>query len=307
MPFFPKLPTMMDFMTIANLHLKFSSINKLLDGRRIADGFQSLYSGQIPNHARIFVDEVAQDTVKADTDLNNILRKIIVEEMIAPFAHQMGVNAADVIHPLIRNAGLWVSVKDLGTFLRHCITKAAMTKALTHARDTNRLDQVKILVDINHLFFDNCSEITFLDFKLIGTTPFAAPAAPPAPPTVADIATAVATAIQTNSPQPKDLGNAIVATLGTAGLIGGAGGGGRGGGAPPSGCTAAPLPSLYTFNSAGLPPDVALHFQSKSDHKLISKTTLSTPFSTGYMYFMQGTHRPQPPSGGIPSWWVPLQ
>jgi hypothetical protein len=40
---------------------------------------------------RIFVDEVAQDTVKADTDLNNILRKIIVEEMIAPFAHQMGV------------------------------------------------------------------------------------------------------------------------------------------------------------------------------------------------------------------------
>jgi hypothetical protein len=47
----------------------------------------------------------------------------------------------------------------------------------------------KSLVDVNHLYFDNCSEITFLDFKLIGTTPFAAPAAPPAPPTVADIAT----------------------------------------------------------------------------------------------------------------------
>jgi hypothetical protein len=133
MHFFPKLPTMTDFMTIANLHLKFSSINKLPDGRKIADGFASLYTGVIPNHARIFIDEVAQDTVKADTDLNNILRKIIVEEMIAPFAHQMGVDAMDVIRPLIRNAGLCIGVKDSGTFLRHCITKTAMTKALTHA------------------------------------------------------------------------------------------------------------------------------------------------------------------------------
>jgi hypothetical protein len=58
-----------------------------------------------------------------------------VEEMIAPFAHQMGVDAADVIHPLITNAGLRVGVKDSGTFLRHCITRTAMTKALTHARE----------------------------------------------------------------------------------------------------------------------------------------------------------------------------
>jgi hypothetical protein len=44
-----------------------------------------------------------------------------------------------------------------------------------------------------------------------------------------------------------------VAALGTTGLIGGASGGGRGGSGPPGGCTAAPTPSLYTFNSAGLP------------------------------------------------------
>ena len=106
------------------------------------------------------------------------------------------------------------------------------------------------------------------------------------PPTAADIAMVVATAVQTNSPQPKDLRNAIVATLGTAGLIGGAGGGGG----TPGGCTVAPLPSLYMFNSAGLPPDVALCFEAKSEHKLISKTTLSTPFSTGNMYYLQGTH-----------------
>jgi hypothetical protein len=195
MPFFPKLPTITDFMTIANLHLKFSSINKLPDGRKIADGFASLYAGVILNYVRIFVDEVAQDTVKADTDLNAILRKIIVEEMIAPFAHQTGVDAVDVIRPLIRNAGLCIGVKDSGTFLKHCITKAAMTKALIHARDSNSLDQVEISLGVNHLFFDTRSEITFLDFKLIGTTCFPAPAAPPGPPTAADIATAVATAV----------------------------------------------------------------------------------------------------------------
>ena len=216
---FPKLPTMTNFTTIASLHLKFSSFSKLPNKTRVADAFQSHYSGQIPDHKRIFTNETTQDDIKLDTELNNTLRQIIVEEMIAPFAHQMGVDAADVIHHLFRNAGLWVSVKDSGTFLRHCITKVAMTKALTHARDTNRLDQVKILVDVNHLYFDNRSEITFLDFRLIGTTPFAAPPTPPAPPTIMDIATAVATAIQTNSPQPKDLGMLLWLLLGPPDLL----------------------------------------------------------------------------------------
>jgi hypothetical protein len=130
----------------------------------------------------------------------------------------------------------------------------------------------------------------FLDFKLIRTTAFPAPAAPPAPPTITNIAMVVTTAIQTNSPQPKDFGNAIVAGLGTTRLIGGAGGGGGGGSGPPGGCMAAPMPSLYTFNSAGMPADVAWHFQAKMDHQLISKAMLTTPFSNGFMYFLQGTH-----------------
>ena len=83
------------------------------------DGFQSHYGGQIPNHQRIFIDEAAQHDVKPDTELNNTLRMIIVEEMIAPYAHQMGMDAANVICPLILNAGLRDGVKDSGTFLRH--------------------------------------------------------------------------------------------------------------------------------------------------------------------------------------------
>jgi hypothetical protein len=60
--------------------------------------------GSDSKHKRIFTDEAAQDEVKADTDLNNILRKIIMEEMIAPYAYHTGCNAADVICPLITNA-----------------------------------------------------------------------------------------------------------------------------------------------------------------------------------------------------------
>jgi hypothetical protein len=125
---------------------------------------------------------------------------------------------------------------------------------------------------------------------LIRTTAFPAPAVPPAPPTIAEIAMVVTTAIQTNSPQPKDFGDAIMSALGTARLIGGAGRGGGGGASPPGGCTAGLTPSLYIFNSAGLPADVAQHFQAKMDHQLISKCMLTPPFSNGLIYHLQGTH-----------------
>jgi hypothetical protein len=75
-----------------------------------------------------------------------------------------------------------------------------------------------------------CSEITFLDFCLIGTTAFMAPPAPAAPPTLVEVAREVTTAVQTHLPDPKDFGNAVVAALGTARLISGAGAG-RGSGA----------------------------------------------------------------------------
>jgi hypothetical protein len=69
--------------------------------------------------------------INRDLNLIQPVRQIIVEEMIAPYAHQIGVNATDVILPLILNAGLRVGVKDSGAFLRCCITRAAMTKART--------------------------------------------------------------------------------------------------------------------------------------------------------------------------------
>ena len=100
----------------------------------------------------------------------------------------------------------------------------------------------------------------------------------------------VTTSIQTNSSQPKDFGDAIVAALGTARLIGGASGGSGTGSGPAGGCTTGPTPSLYTFNSAGLPADNGQCFQAKMDHQLISKATLSTPFGNGLMYYLQGTH-----------------
>ena len=47
-----------------------------------------------------------------------------------------------------------------------------MTKVLEHAQDTNKVDQVEIIIDVNHLYFDVCSEITFLDWNLMLLQPF---------------------------------------------------------------------------------------------------------------------------------------
>ena len=61
--------------------------------------------------------------------------------------------------------------------------------------------------------------------------------------------------VKTNSPSAKDIGDALVASLGAARILGGAaagGGGGAGGGVHPTG----PMPSLYMFNMTGLPVNV---------------------------------------------------
>ena len=150
----------------------------------------NLYGFPIPHPERLFVDPDAMTTVKEDVELLKDLRKILVEEMIAPFA----VHTPDINHitPLIANAALFV-INEASNLRR--LGKGSLTQALQHAITNNRT-QVEIRISMNHIVLDNSGPTYFTAWQTFKTTRMPPKPTGPADTSSAnDIAAAVASAL----------------------------------------------------------------------------------------------------------------
>jgi len=242
----------------------------------------NLYGFPIPHPERLFVDPDTMTTVKEDVELLKDLRKILVEEMIAPFA----VHTPDVNHIalVIANAALFV-INEASNLRR--LGKGSLTQALQHAITNNRT-QVEIRISMNHIVLDNSGPTYFTDWQTFATTRLPPkPTAPADTLSANDIASAVASALPPPPPAltATDLANAFASAFNTSA---------RPASGPTTTGTASSTTtrsSMYTFNPASFPADVRLRYENKLKKGLILGSSTRTPYSTGYMYHAHGTDK----------------
>lgn len=247
----------------------------------------NLYSGVIDDYQRLYTDPSTEDELKDDVDLIPLIQKMISEELIAPTAVQTPDTSS--ITPIVQQAALYV---EIGNNQRR-LGKKSLTKALEMALAKGK-DQVEIRVSTSHIYFDTRSgPINFLDWRLFSTTAIAT-TPPAAPATAVDIARAVASAIPA-PPSASDLATAFAsvypATSSTS--------------TPPAPAASSTTSSMYLFNPASLPSDVASRYRNKTNKGLILGSTTKTPFAGGYFYHLElpdkliaGTHAPRTDSSG---------
>ncbi len=228
-----------------------------------------MYADSLPDHPRLYVDAVTQDTVKDTTDLMTELRRQVTHELIAPNTDHPGDPSR--ITPVVDIAAFFVQVGNSNRWKR--ITKESFTEALTWARD-NGSTTVHVRMNTNSMYFRPDTAITYTNWGDISHTAWAGvrpPVVPPAP-TAVQIAAAVAGAI----PPPitaADLANAVVRGVTAAGLGGG-----------PGTTTLASTSTLYTFNSNGLPRDVRARYENWQNQGLMVGTVINTNYAAGHRY-----------------------
>ena len=151
-----------------------------------ADRLNGIYSADLPNFERIFTNPTAKDEVLADTQLMNILRQIIREDLIATHA----TTTADPtdIGAKINPAALQVSC---GTgFPPRRITKNTLTRCFKYAIRNSLTDHLVIWAGTSHIFFrEGMSGKDWSDADMSTTIPFVV-APPPAAPAAAPAAAA---------------------------------------------------------------------------------------------------------------------
>jgi hypothetical protein len=244
----------------------------------------TLYQDAIPQDERLFVDPSSKTDVLGDSQLNNIVRDILINEMIG-LTNAIETTDINEIKNALQNAPLTVHFANQKFRLK----RDTLISAMEHALATNS-NTVEIRVSINHLYFDtSAGPINFLDWSKILTT------APPRPSSVANapgatsapvmspalFGSAVASALQASAPMLSSaFASAMpsVTTSGTTPTV-----------AASTSATTAQSASL--FNSKALPSDVLTRYENKMHGGLISGTMAKSPFAGGFLYHLEGSDK----------------
>lgn len=226
----------------------------------------TLYGGELE-----LIDAVFTTPERTDLhdDVVNILKHHIIDQLVLPNA----LDTADTtrIPPLIMKGTFSVpTARTDGTRL----TRKSLATAMQLAHDAGT-SCVEITISTTHLVFHPTLGRSFLDWQYISDTAFdAPPATVPAPAAAAvdsttNLVDALTVAFTT-----------AIATLQASAYV------------PTQQSVPGPLSSpVTTFNVNGLLPDVKERYQRKLTNPVVLGTIVSTPFSSGFYWYIDGTDR----------------
>ena len=232
------------------------------------------YNGEIENLDILFTD-AERTTLKSNTQLNQDLRRTIIDELIIPEATE--TNDDDHIRILFNSAPLRIHLtngpKQTDTMVR--LTATTLKEALTTA-EKYKHNKITVSIDVGPIHFDpRIPVLNVRNWNGMSTQPYSV-SAPPTP---------SITSTPTVKPDPdvsktiaEDIGKAITTAFSSLSFN----------------KQQSPTPisaSLRLFNSANLDPDV----KARYDHKLAKGLILGrsiVPFSsTGHYFAQDGSDR----------------
>ena len=241
------------------------------------------YGDGLPDPSRIFVDPNDLDEVLATDDLLKTLRKIITEELIAPYATE--TNDQDPIKRAIDAAPFFVDFANT----KHRLRKQTLEEAMDHAMKAKK-EIVRIRVSIAHLYFDtSAGPINFLDWSKITTT------APSMPRTSSTSAASGSGSTPTGATlTPTAVGTAVVSAItASAPILTSAFASAMPAYNPAPAPTSSSTTSVSTslFNSNALPSDVFIRYENKMKNGTILGNTVKTKYSNDHYYHLEGTDK----------------
>lgn len=242
----------------------------------LSASLQNTYNEVIHDFDEIFKDSQKTELLE-DDDLLVVLRKIYLDQVIAPYARNT-TDKTVTIAPLLQNAIFHIID---GKYQRKC-TKKNMTDLLTAQK------QAEFIIKMSTHTINYDYSLGPLDITNWGNfTEYPTGSPPTSAPSATDIATAVAQAIRSvPAPTPTipavAIATAVTQAMATMNLPQPSG---TSGGTAPS----ARNPQLYNYTpSSSLPVEVRDRYKMHLQGELLPGSTLAQPYTTGNYYFDEG-------------------
>jgi len=283
---------MTDFSSVTDFCVRFSDHPHFPEA---SAEMNSLYSTSLADPSAFFVDPTSWTDVLADNDLMNLIRHVIIHEVITPVAIG-NTTLPNNIRVAVTSAPISVCVTSTITSNRkqddRRLTSSNMVYFLRNALST-KVPSITFLVSISHLHFDlSTGPMDYRNWDRISTTPFASSARPAAPvgPSVGGITPADLQAAVANLSANLSSGIAAAVTTGVnthatnltaqfAALAGPS--------RPATAPSTSTSSSLRIFNHNALPSDVKARYLARIDERPTLGVTVRTHYSTGFLYHLE--------------------
>ena len=260
---------MSDFKHLDNIYVRFGP-------HPVADKAHSFmnayYAGNLPNLNSLFTDD---DRTSLKGNVLELIRDHIVDGLISPAASQ--TEDKSTILPIINAAAFKVSSHPSNATR---LTPRSLADAVRSAVTMKKVPcTIDITIQIGHIYFKH-QPVTYLDWSAFTTEPVETPmptrATTPTPPTsVDDLTAALTRALASARTDPAEIASAVTTAIR----------------ATPPAPAASTHPSAHIFNVTALPDDVRERWERRQQQKVILGSTVSTPFDSGFYYYLDGTER----------------
>ena len=280
---------MTDFSSVTDFCIRFGDHPDFPDA---SAQLNALYATSIDDPTAFFVDPTSCTDVSPDQDLMNLLRNVLINEVVNPVAigttvHPNSIRVAIMSSPIcvcLTNS-LYLANRRLDN---RRLTAANMTYYLRNALST-KVPSITFIVQISHLDFDLSSgPMNYLNWDRISPTPFPSSVRSAVPPTsavggitpadlqtaVASLSTGLAAAVTSGiNTHATNLTSQFLAATSTP--------------RPATASSSSASSSPRLFNHNALPADVKARYLARIDDAPILGSVIKTQYSTGFPYHLE--------------------